>query len=83
MNKPSPKRIRKYSKQDTEIAQLKQKIEYLPRKEEHIYPENMDLASGNWTELPTEITELLVHQPPPCPLFPSPKVMLMQACWRN
>ncbi len=35
----------------------------LPRREEHIYPEGIDLTSGKWTELPPEITEILEHEP--------------------
>ncbi|GHT84149.1 IS66 family transposase [Bacteroidia bacterium] len=37
--------------------------EFLPRVEEHVYPENIDTASDSWTELPSEITEVLVHKP--------------------
>ena len=35
----------------------------LERKEEHIYPENIDLHSGKWVELSPEITEILEHTP--------------------
>jgi transposase len=35
----------------------------LPRREEHIYPENIDIHSGEWVELSPEITEILEHTP--------------------
>jgi transposase len=37
--------------------------ESLPREEEHIYPENINPTSGEWTELPPVITEVLSHKP--------------------
>ena len=33
----------------------------LERREEHIYPENIDIHSGEWRELSPEITEILEH----------------------
>jgi len=36
---------------------------YLERREEHIYPENIDIQSGKWVELSPEITEKLEHTP--------------------
>jgi transposase len=59
-------------KEKTIIVKVKKKPvrealpEHLPRKEEHIYPENMDINSGQWTELPPEITEVLEHEPAKC-----------------
>ena len=35
----------------------------LERREEHIYPENIDINSGEWVELSPEITEILEHSP--------------------
>ena len=35
----------------------------LERREEHIYPENIDIQSGGWVELTPEITEKLEHTP--------------------
>jgi transposase len=35
----------------------------LERREEHIYPENIDIESGEWVELSPEITEILEHTP--------------------
>jgi hypothetical protein len=37
--------------------------EYLPRREEHIYPSGIDIHCGKWTELPPEITEIQEHEP--------------------
>lgn len=37
--------------------------ENLPRIEEHIYPQGVDMASGNWVELSPEVTEVLEHKP--------------------
>lgn len=37
--------------------------ENLLRVEEHIYPEALDLTSGNWQELSPEVTEVLEHEP--------------------
>ena len=33
----------------------------LERREEHIYPDNIDIHSGGWVELSPEITEILEH----------------------
>ena len=35
----------------------------LERKEEHLYPENIDIHSGEWLELSPEMTEILEHTP--------------------
>ena len=35
----------------------------LERREEHIYPDNIDIHSGEWQELSPEITEILEHTP--------------------
>jgi len=35
----------------------------LERREEHLYPENIDIHSGEWVELSPEITEILEHTP--------------------
>jgi transposase len=37
--------------------------EHLPRVEEHIYPQEIDIASGQWVELPPVTTEVLEHEP--------------------
>lgn len=35
----------------------------LPHIEVHIYPQGVDLTSGNWVELSPEVTEILEHKP--------------------
>ena len=36
---------------------------HLERREEHVYPEHIDIHSGEWVELSPEITEILEHTP--------------------
>jgi transposase len=60
--------IKQYKDIRVEIKEKKKPVRealpaHLVRVEEHIYPENIDTASGSWTELPSEITEVLVHKP--------------------
>lgn len=40
--------------------------EHLERREEHIYPSDIDINSGRWRELPPEITEVIEHEPARC-----------------
>ena len=40
--------------------------EDLPRVEEHLYPEEKAGATGGWTELEPEVTEVLEHEPGKC-----------------
>jgi hypothetical protein len=63
--------IKEYRSVEVKVKEKKKPVrqplgENLPRVEEHIYPQQIDINSGAWVELPSIVTELLEHEPARC-----------------
>ena len=56
-------KVKVVPKKEKKKAVRKPLPEHLERKEEHIYPNNIDVDSKEWVELSPEVTEILEHVP--------------------